>query len=281
MRSYGHSFRPRLILTPAVKALAIVTAGVFLLQILFRLEEGDQFIRLFALSLYGLRRARIWQLVTYVFLHDGFLHILFNMLLLVFMGPEIERVMGRKRFVLFYLGCGGIAGIAWLALERSLGAVCIGASGAVFGILGAFAAFFPERRISFFVFPFPFPITLKAKVLAAGLAGLSFLMLQVNRDGKIADSAHLGGIIAGYAYARALRKEGILGQSRNTYSSPRPPPFRPAWGEPRLRILRPDEPEPGPTPAQIDAILDKIAKKGIGSLSREERRILKKASTTM
>ena len=275
--AYGRmqTFQVRRRITPVVKALLWANAGVFLLQILGVVDS-----RLFALSVDGLRRWHVWQLVSYMFIHADPLHLFFNCLFLFFMGPDTERTMGSRRFSTFYLLCGVLAGIAWLiitAANHHFSHLCVGASGAIYGVLGAFAAFFPDRPITLLLF-FILPVTLRARILAFGLAALSFLYLLMHSGGQIAHAAHLGGILAGYVYGRALLRAGLLG---GYYRPPRPPERTGLfWRGPRFRVIEGGK-QDVPSAREVDAILDKIAAKGVESLTRQERRILRDASKSM
>ncbi|MBN1671829.1 MAG: rhomboid family intramembrane serine protease [Kiritimatiellae bacterium] len=274
-------------LTPGVKALALVTGAVFLFQVLLALTGREQIAGIFGLSIEGLRYGRIWQLFTYMFLHAGPLHILFNGLFLIFLGPDVERVMGRKRFTVFYLACGALAGAAWVTWEfllptRVAGGVptvCVGASGAVFGVLGAFAAFYPNRVMTLYLF-FIIPITMKAKTMAVGAALLSVFLLIFTQGRTVADAAHLGGIIVGYLYASGLIRAGFM----SPYQRPEPSGWRETFARTlrgrKLRVLRPEGPE-GPSEQEIDSILEKISSQGINSLTWKERRMLKTASEAL
>lgn len=140
----------------------------------------------------------VWQLLTYGFLHDlrGLGHIAFNMFGLWMFGRDLERMMGAKRFLIYYLTCIIGAGIVQVIVAGTQGGInpTVGASGGVFGILLAFAMAFPNRVI---VMLFP-PIPMKAKyfVLIYGLLEL-YLGLSGRAPG-IANFAHLGGMLFGF-----------------------------------------------------------------------------------
>jgi len=256
----------------AVRTLLIVTVAAFILQQLADRQTQGMFTYLFGLSRAGLMRGSVWQLVTYVFLHGGVWHILINMLVLAVFGRELEEVLGTGRFVSLYLGCGVLAGLGWLLISGWGPGLCIGASGAVFGIVGTFAALFPQRRITLLLL-LVFPVTMTARTLAVLSALIAFVSLFAS-DGNIAHAAHLAGGVAGYLYGLRLRRIGVQTWEGWTFPS-RPGPF----GGP-LHTRKPEggEGEGSPTREEIDALLDKIHEQGIGSLSRKERDRLDRAS---
>ncbi len=146
------------------------------------------------------QKGYLWQLVSYLFLHGGFFHLLFNMFGLWMFGSDIERLWGTRRFLTYYFFTGIGAGLFTLALTPSGVVPTIGASGAIYGILLAFAWFFPERRILlYFVFPIP------ARVFVLIFGGIELLAsITQQPGGAIAHLAHLGGLVFGYLYLRGF-----------------------------------------------------------------------------
>ena len=251
-------------ITPVVRALIIANVAVFILEWLF----GSRFVDIFGLSIAGIKHGYFWQFFTYMFLHSRtfIFHIIFNMLVLFFMGPETERGMGSRHFLAVYLLSGVLGGVAWIMIGSPQ--ACIGASGAVFGILGAFAALYPHQRITLLVF-FVLPVTMKAWIMVAGLALLQLIMFLGETGGGVAYSVHVGGVIVGVLYTWVIFKDKIPGN----FTWPRKI-------KPRLRVVRGGKAAPAPPVSQqeIDQVLDKIANKGMGSLTRHERTILEQAS---
>ena len=147
-----------------------------------------------------------WQLITYGFIHstNSLMHILFNMLMLWMFGRDIERLMGPKRFLIYYITCIAGAGIIQLLVGvlQGGGAPTVGASGGVFGILLAYGMAFPERRVML-LFP-PIPMKAKYFVIMLGLLELYFGFSGVNNG--IANFAHLGGMLFGYWLIRAWKR---------------------------------------------------------------------------
>jgi membrane associated rhomboid family serine protease len=141
---------------------------------------------------------RPWQLVSYAFLHGSLMHVLFNMFALYMFGPDIERLVGPRRFAIYYVVCVISAALAQLLVQRLEGGPAlptVGASGGVFGILLAFGLAFPRRKLMLIFPPIPMPAW-----LFVTLYGLLELYLGLSgRDSSVAHFAHLGGMIGGFA----------------------------------------------------------------------------------
>lgn len=183
-------------LPPATRALILINVAVFLLQ----QYAGDLITQLFALWPLGGSLFRPWQLLTYGFLHDpkNILHIFLNMFALYMFGGALERYWGGRRLVLFYLVCVLTAALTQLAVQYPSGvaedfAPVIGASGGVFGVLLAFAWYFPRQRILLLFPPIPMPAWVFVSVY--GLLEL-FLGVTGTQQG-VAHFAHLGGMLGG------------------------------------------------------------------------------------
>jgi membrane associated rhomboid family serine protease len=146
------------------------------------------------LSRSGLAHGRVWQVFTSPFLHFGIQHLVFNMLSLAFFGGDVEQRLGRGKYIVFSLICAltGSIGFLLFGTATSIGA---GYSGVIYGILAAAAVLWPNRVIRMFWF---FPMKMKWAMLILGLMGL-FLAVQPGKD-AIAQSAHLGGAVAGLIY---------------------------------------------------------------------------------
>ncbi len=185
-----NQYKPSQRTTPIVLNLIIINAIVFVAQLLF--DDSWHVTNYLALYPYDSGLFSPYQLVSHMFAHGGFFHILFNMYALWIFGSTLERVWGAKKFLIFYLVCGLAAGVAQMFL--SSGAPAIGASGAVMGLLGAFAYTFPNTE--FFIIPIPFPI--KAKYMAAIYAAFDlFGGFRPGAGDGIAHFAHLGGLVMG------------------------------------------------------------------------------------
>lgn len=267
-REYGLFAQP---LTPMVRILLISNLCVFILRMLVQGRVPGAFDILFGLSQDVYRNFFIWQPVTYMFLHAGIIHLLFNMLILYFLGTEIERTLGSRNFLTVYMVSGLLGGLGWLLLTPNPAIPCIGASGAVFGLLGAYVALFPHRYITVLIF-FILPVTLKAWVLAAILAGIEFLLMTGRVEDQVAHSAHLAGLLAGYVFAYVVFRKGGFRKPRFRIRIVRDK--NPAG----LKVLSREDSAASVSAEEIDRILDKIANQGMTSLNNHERAILEKAS---
>jgi membrane associated rhomboid family serine protease len=190
-------------LTTALKALIAANVIAFLAQGLVPSIEWW----------FGLRPAavvtelRVWQPFTYMFLHGGLFHLVFNMLALWMFGTELERTWGTRFFLKFYTVTGVGAGlltvvVAWLPFgfaESLRYAIVIGASGAIFGLLLAYALYFPNRMIYLY---FLFPIPVKYFVMIVGAISL---YSSLGPSTGVASITHLGGLVVGYVYLKGAR----------------------------------------------------------------------------
>jgi membrane associated rhomboid family serine protease len=212
--------------TRAVKWLVIANASVYLLILLVSAVAPGMaglITATMALVPYAVAHGWIWQLVTYSFLHAGLFHILFNMLQLWMFGSQIERDWGYTKFLEFYFYCAiaaalvtvGISYLGTVSAFEFLGIVpttiTVGASGAIYGVMIAFAMLHGDQE--FMLFPLPFMI--KAKYLVGvfifiSLAG-AFQGMGVGRRGQsVAYFAHLGGALFGWIYVRFLPRQGLM-----------------------------------------------------------------------
>ena len=194
------------LMTPVVKALIWANVVVFLLIALIPPAFGWLSYLLGFTPRLVLTRFMIWQPFTYLFLHGSVGHILINMLILWMFGVQLERLWGSKFFLRYYFVAGVGAAIVTLAVSllpfsfstTTYVTVTIGASGAIYGLLMAFALYYPETPIlMFFLFPVP------AKYFVMILGAIAFV--SAPRGGGIAHVTHLGGLLAGYLYLKRLR----------------------------------------------------------------------------
>ncbi|NWG29007.1 MAG: rhomboid family intramembrane serine protease [Ignavibacteriaceae bacterium] len=239
---------------------------------------------------------QIWQLITYQFMHGDFWHIFFNMLMLYMFGMEIENILGSKKFLIFYLFCGIVAGLTQLFISPlySGPAVTIGASGAVFGVMIAFALMFPDRYL-LLIIP-PIPVKAKYLVVFILLAYNVFPLLSGDKS-NIAYLAHLGGALAGFLFIMfdknidvPLKRMWNLSsgyRSRGQFKNPLND-FADKFRRKKVDIEDADyydinQKKEGEeiTQAEIDAILDKISESGYQNLTEREKRILFEASKKM
>lgn len=283
-------------MTPGVKALLIANVAIFIVQSLMH-DVGDgigPITRLFGfIPSEAFFHGQVWRFVTYMFLHGGITHILFNMIGLWMFGTQIESHWGRGPFLLYYLVC-GLGGAFTYGIFKIFGIEAaipmVGASGAIYGILLAYGMMFPEAVILVAMI-----LPMKAKY-AVALFGLIELLSSISGTSNgVAHVAHLGGMGAGFIFLKmtipSLRAGTGLGN-----------PWRRWRGKRRLKVVRPetraggpvggngpvggrgsagDRPASGPQAsfdrAQVDAILDKISREGLQSLTAQEQEILRRA----
>jgi membrane associated rhomboid family serine protease len=151
---------------------------------------------------------QIWRFVTYMFVHGDVFHILFNMLALWMFGTELERIWGTRFFLKFYfiVGAGSamitalVSYVPYPALQALAFSNIVGASGAIYGLLLAYALYFPDRVIYYIVFP------LRVRVYVAISGALAFYASLSANGGGVASATHLGGLLVAYVYLTLLRK---------------------------------------------------------------------------
>ncbi|MCL4550438.1 MAG: rhomboid family intramembrane serine protease [Bacteroidetes bacterium] len=299
----GFSFFP-----PVLKNLIIANVVVFFIQMIFRtisftgyVTYEDLLTKYFALIPFSnglvpiLNNMTIpanfypWQLITYQFLHGSFSHILLNMFMLWMFGMEIENVMGSRKFLTYYLICGIAGGLVQLFLapifSEGLGPT-IGASGAVFGVMIAFAMFFPDRYIFLY-----FLIPIKAKYLITIMVIFEFM--SVGNQSLIAHLVHVGGALAGILFILVDRRNnfsrsrifGLFRKPKSTFSSG-------GFGRAFRNTMKKEDVEDAKfydlndnskkddsvSQEEIDRILDKISQSGYQNLTDREKKILFEAS---
>ncbi|MDH4202147.1 MAG: rhomboid family intramembrane serine protease [Phycisphaerae bacterium] len=202
---------------------------------------------------------QIWRLVTYQFLHDpsNIFHIVFNMMVLYFMGPFVERAWGSRAFLKFYLIAGAAGGVVYtfLVLLRILPAgIMMGASGAIYGVVAAIAVMFPRMKVLLYGI---IPMTMVWLVALIVIMSLLFIASGINAGGEV---AHLTGLAVGFLYVKY----------KPWYTQWRMERQKGAW-------IRKIEQERN-FHSEVDRILDKIKRDGIGSLNKREKEILQEAT---
>ena len=196
-------------LTPIVKLLMIANGSIFVITYLLAALADIYVVAWLGLRPYDVTRSlHIWQLGTYMFLHGGFFHILFNMFALWMFGSDLEKSWGSEKFLFYYFLTGIGAGLCDVLVHPSATSVTIGASGAVYGLLLAFGMTYPDRPILIY-----FVIPIKAKYFVVIIGGIAFLSAVGSYGSGISHIAHLGGMIFGYLYLR----RGTLFRSRLRY----------------------------------------------------------------
>jgi len=195
-------------ISSAIKAIIGINVVMFLATTLLAAARSIDLVPILGLRPVAvIHQLWIWQPVTYMFLHGGLLHILFNMLALWMFGTELERVWGTRYFVKFYLVTGIGAGVLTILVSLLGFAITnviylvptIGASGAIYGLLLAYAIYFPDRPIyMYFLFPVP------AKIFVAIMGAIAFYA-SLAEAGGIANATHLGGLLVGYLMLKGSR----------------------------------------------------------------------------
>ena len=296
---------------PGIKVLFILNAAFFVLELMFgpiHISSGyslNAFFREY-LYLHPLDGTYVggqfvgnyfypWQLITFQFLHGGFFHLFFNMFVLWMFGTELEAKWGTRKFIVYYLLCGIGSGLIQIFVST---APTLGASGAVYGILLAFAMINPDRPL-FFIF---IPIPIKAKYFVMFMVGISLISgLSNNPNDNTAHFAHLGGMVAGFLMMKYGDKIGLFrffdkaiglftpkqttssGTSYRTRTYDGATVYSVNWEEPAKKKASHDESTHSNsmnvdgeeiTQAKVDEILDKISANGYQSLTEKEKKIL-------
>ena len=276
-------------------------AAVFVLQSVFTLWFGsDAILRHGALSTYGLFAGEFWTPVTYALLHGNLTHLLLNCLGLFFVGRALQNALGSRRLAWLTLSAALGGAAAWFAIYFNRAGVVIGASGIVMAYLTVFACMQPWKRMTVLLF-FIIPVSIQPVWLVCALGGIDLFGLltkELPGDGTlygIAQSAHLGGMAAGWLFHRLV----IAPKIPRTGALIEPP----AWlrkrahapasaysvnmGPSATRAAEIDADPEGSPPidpvsraalkAEVDRILDKINLHGFGSLTATEKRVLDEA----
>ncbi|MDG2292758.1 MAG: rhomboid family intramembrane serine protease [Phycisphaerales bacterium] len=228
-----------------------------------------------------LGNAQVWRLIGFQFLHADMFHLLFNMIGLYFFGPLVERYLGGKRYLAFYLLCGIFGALLYLVLNlggyiaseafglhsvpgllvNATGTPLIGASAGVFGVLMAGAFLAPNAKVLVF-----FLLPMRLATMAWLLVGFSIVSILFNLNNSGGEAAHLGGAAAGWWFIRHPESlHGLFDLAGRV-----DPTSKHFAGRHR--------PVPGREHAQVDRILDKISQQGLQSLTKKEKQILEQAS---
>ena len=254
-------------LTPAVKYLIIINASIFLVQEMLQLRMN--FALLFGLVPEKVWNGYIWQLVTYMFLHGGFIHILINMFVLWMFGGALERLWGSKEFLRYYFFTGIGAALCTVIINPGSPNPTIGASGAVYGLLLAYGITFPNSIIYLY---FLLPIKAKYFVIIFGVleffASVRAISNMSNTDtDMVAHLAHLGGMVFGLFYLKRFQMvRWFARQMKNLLHR---------QSDKRERKMSMEEER---VKAEVDILLDKINRIGYDNLTKQEKRRLDEAS---
>ena len=256
---------------------------------------------LFGLHFFLATDFHVYQLITYMFMHGGWEHIILNMFMLWMFGSVMERVWGPRRFIAYYLFCGVGAGlmqeiaqfVQFYVISSDAGYgfsqllqlaaandsalrlwTTVGSSGAIYSLLLAFGMMFPDERM--FIIPIPIPI--KAKWMVLGSIAVEFFSALAQPGSQVAHIAHLGGMIFGFFLIRYWQRHpyggGMQGGSQFFNN------MRSKWEQSKIKRQRNDNPDwdynanKRAKQEEVDRILDKIRKSGYDSLTRDEKQTL-------
>lgn len=184
---------------------ALIASNVVMFLITSFVHEVVPYLGL--VPTFVLHRFWVWQVATYMFLHGGIFHIVFNMLALWMFGAELERIWGTRYFLKFYFVTGIGAGILTVLFstlpfgfaQQIQQSIVIGASGAIYGLMLAYALYFPDRPIyMYFVFPIP------AKIFVAIMGAIAFFS-SLSEAGGVANATHLGGLLVAYLFLKGAK----------------------------------------------------------------------------
>jgi membrane associated rhomboid family serine protease len=243
--------RRKFLIAPVTVILSVSCVAVFALEYFLLVTGRGQLLSLFALSGEGLARGWWWTLVTHLFLHANLLHLVVNVAGLWLIGPEVEAMLGRARFLVLYL-VSGVAGGILQTLFSAPSSELVGASGSVCGMLLSFTTAHPELHLRALLF-FILPVSTKAKNLGRGLIVFSAVCAVFRILPQLGHLAHLGGALAGAFLTR--------------------------WWVPAVPRLRSPAPmSPAERAAEAEGLLARLAEEGIENLSREEQKRLEQLS---
>jgi membrane associated rhomboid family serine protease len=226
--------------------------------------------------------SRPWTLFTYMFLHGGFWHLAFNMLVLYFFGPRLESRLGGRVFLQLYLFSGLVAGLVSVVVPFviptfSTMTAVVGASGALYGVLFAFAQYWPDERI--LIIPIPVPIRIRTVVILATLIAVGGIALEVfGSPQRIAHHAHLGGFLGAWVFLKWREKNSPAARFKKQADGGR----RRGWLQDRdaaERWAAIDRESLHPVNREAyDEIVEKLRTQGLQSLTERERAFLDRFS---
>lgn len=276
--SFGSAFKRGFMRIPTViRTIIAISVIVFIIQAVFGgIRIGNQSVNQYIVEYLAFdpnlftALTQPWRFVTYIFLHGSGFHLLFNLLWLWWMGRSVEEAIGPRSFLVVFLGSGIGGAFFHIALSFLYGTnYVIGASGAVFGVMVAFAYMFPRAPIMLLFLP---PI--EARFLVAGLIALDVLFIGAGDN--VARFVHLGGAGIGYL----LIKAHYQGKDLSSFVRPverlwKQPPQKPKKQKNKNMYSVSDvEIVEEKNQSELDEILEKISKKGYDGLTKEEKKKL-------
>lgn len=250
---------------------------IFVLQSAFKFFGFYSLYEIFGLSREGLFAGKVWTVVSYSFLHEGPLHLIFNILGIHFISRNVEQYLSTESYIVFSVLTVICGSILWLFFSSGV-SYLIGSSAFVMGSLSFFCLKRPDTPITFLLF-FVLPVTLKPKYLLIGVLGIElygFLFSEINNISSIAHSAHLGGMIAGALMTTNFTNYIKFPTFTFKQNSKKSEKFHYSEYEPSYTINFNNSRE---IEIEVDKILDKINEKGFGSLTEKEKNTLEKAKS--
>jgi membrane associated rhomboid family serine protease len=264
-------------MTPVVKRLIILNGAIFLFQQIMGLFYPNVIESIFGLHHVGfVQEFKLWQVITYMFLHGGWFHILFNLLSLWMFAGELEELWGSVLFLRYYLITGIGAGLCialmnyYIYEQYHADPLTIGASGAIYGILLAYGLTWPNRQVMLY-----FIIPVKIKYLVAIFGLIEFfgtLSTAAGTGGNISHIGHMGGLVTGLIYLLLLMKRTSTGE--HTEKKRGDNFISRALKKTRIEKKKKEIEKRIQAKKIIDELLEKIARHGMSSLSSQEKKNL-------
>jgi membrane associated rhomboid family serine protease len=289
MRSDYRPPRTPFQIRPTATNLLIVALVIAFFAQYYQNQTYQQFIQdNLELSPSGLLRGKLWELLTFQFLHAGLFHLLFNTITLWSMGRYVEERLGKAHFLTLYLASGVAGGLLQcllgLVLPRFFGGDTVGASAGIMGVTAAFAVLEPDATMLFMFF-----LPMRAKNLLYITLAACLLLSFLPAGAAYANGAHLGGILFAWFYVRwgihwvtGLTNRQLINRRSRREELIRATTFRPPLAPRRAKPSEPvDLPSEEFISQEVDPILDKISAHGIQSLTDRERQILQAARSKM
>lgn len=271
-------------LNKGLKTMILINAAVFALALMTKGQLVTEYLTFYSSVIF----TQPWRLVTYMFAHTDTMHFFFNMLMLWMFGGEVSNIMGTKKFVVFYL----LAGIFAILASSMFYPAVLGASGALYAVMYAYAHYYPERRILIF---FVFPMKMKHAIYFFVL--MDFMMFNQGR-GAVAYMTHIGGMVAAVIWFKLIDAKISGGRTtENSWNVYEPEVekksgFNPfdafkGFNKKKSNVIQADfsvieDEEPFDYKSEdLDLILKKVSNEGYSSLSEKEKDFLLRASETM
>ncbi len=261
---------------PALFWVLAINICAFVLEILVsRFFGTDVLSKILSLSIGGLKTGFVWEFFTYSILHGGFMHLFLNMLAIFFVGRFVEAKLEAKNFTILYLMGIFIGGVFWAistyAFLPNTGVFLCGASAGTLALITFFCLVMPDRPLTFLIF-FVIPVSLRPKIMLYFLLGyevFSYATMETAGLSGVANSAHLGGILGGYLFF-IMFKSDFLSNINLSILKPKSMKMRASDLKYSVNMVNVED-----LKKEANRILEKVEKKGLNSLSEEERDTLK------